>query len=123
MKNKRHTNVAEILACFFGTLNKRLLTLTHPDTRIVVLQMSQKSTAIRRNKTITHLLIGLVGSFRVTNLLEQVVLLVQDEVTDTTEIRELGISIDVHFYHTVANGGGNFLLGGSRSTVEDKVPG
>jgi hypothetical protein len=48
--------------------------------------------------------------------------LAKNPYPDADEIRELRIGVDVHLHDTVAHSSGDFLLGGSRATVEDKVP-
>jgi hypothetical protein len=53
-------------------------------------------------------------------LLHDVVLLVQDVVSDTSEVGVLKISIEVDLDDTIANGVEEFLLGRARSAVEDE---
>ena len=81
----------------------------------------------------SHLLVGLVGTFRVVYLCLEAVLF-GDEVLekqdrlvfgkqtypDTDQVSKLGISVNVHIDNTVANSGGD-LRRGSRSAVKDEV--
>ena len=68
----------------------------------------------------TYLLIGLVRSLGVADLGLEVTRLVLDVIADTREVRELSVGVDVHLHHAVADGGGDLLLSGTRSTVEDE---
>ena len=68
----------------------------------------------------TYLLVGLVGALGVADLCLEVARLVLDVVADAGEVRELGVGVDVHLHNTVRDGGGDLLLSGARSTVEDE---
>jgi hypothetical protein len=92
----------EVLKGLLGALGHGLLTLTDPDTGVEVL------------------LVGLVGAVGVTDLGEEVVLLVEDVVTDTGEVGPLHVSVDVDLDDTVADGLLELLLGGAGATVEDE---
>jgi hypothetical protein len=70
--------VAQIRARLLDTRVERLLTLPDPNTGVVVL------------------LVGLVGSVRVSDLGLEVVLLVLDKVSDTGEVGPLTASAHVH---------------------------
>lgn len=82
-----------------------LLTLTNPVTGVEVL------------------LVGLVGTLGVTDLCAQVVLLAEDEVSDTAQVGVLHVSVDVDLDDTVADGLLELLLGGAGATVEDEEDG
>ena len=66
------------------------------------------------------LLVWLVCSIWVTNWGHEVILVLEDVVTDTSEISELHIGIKVDLDNTVGDGIQELLLGRSRSTVEDQ---
>jgi hypothetical protein len=66
------------------------------------------------------LLVWLILTIWVTNLLRDVVLLVQDIVSNTSQVGVLQIGIQVDLDDTVADGILKFLLGRSGSTVEDQ---
>lgn len=53
-------------------------------------------------------------------MLQEVVLLVEDVVSDTGEVSVLQVSVEVDLDDTVADGVGELLLGGAGSTVEDE---
>ena len=61
-----------------------------------------------------HLLVGLVGALWVSDLGLEVAGLVLNVVADTREVRELGISVDVHLYNAILDSGLDLLLGRSR---------
>lgn len=92
----------EVLKSDLGTLAHGLLTLTNPDTGV------------------ERLLVGLVGTLGVTNGGHQVVLLVQDVVTDTGQVGVLHVGVNVDLDDTVADGLLVLLLGRARATVEDE---
>jgi len=98
-----HIVVAKIYASNLDTLGEGLLALTDPDTWVV------------------PLLVGLIETIGVTDLCLDVRLLVLHEVPDTNEVRELGVSIDVHLYDAALDGSLDFVLLRARSTVEHKV--
>lgn len=95
----------EVLKRNLGALAHDLLTLTDPDTGVEVL------------------LVGLVLTIGVTDGGQEVVLLVQDVVTDTGQVGVLHVSVDVDFDDTVADGLRVLLLGGAGTTVEDEEDG
>jgi hypothetical protein len=66
------------------------------------------------------LLVWLILSVWVADLLHDVVLLLQDVVTDTGEVGVLQIGIEVDLDDTVADGVGELLLRRTGSTVEDE---
>lgn len=66
------------------------------------------------------LLVWLVLSVWVADLLQEVVLLVENVVSDTGEVSVLQVGVEVDLDDTVADGVGELLLGGSGSTVEDE---
>lgn len=70
-------HVTEVLASLLDTGRQGLFALTDPDTGVVVL------------------LVGLVGTFGVTDLGLEVVLLGEDKVADTGKVSPLGVSVDV----------------------------
>jgi hypothetical protein len=72
---------------------------------------------------IEELLVGLVGAVGVTDLGEEVVLVLEDEVADTGEVGVLHVSVDVDLDDTVADGLLELLLGGAGATVEDEEDG
>jgi hypothetical protein len=72
---------------------------------------------------IVVLLVGLLGTFGVTNLGLEVGLVLFVKVTETNPVSPLGIGINVHLDNTKAEGSGDFLFGGTGTTVEDKVDG
>ena len=51
-------------------------------------------------------------------LVNSLVLLGENKVTDTDEVGELGVSVDVHLDDSEVDGGGNLLLGGTGTSVE-----
>lgn len=53
----------------------------------------------------------------------EVVLVVEDEVTDTGQVGVLHVSVDVDLDDTVADGLLELLLGGARAAVEDEEDG
>lgn len=96
--------VAQVDTGFLDSLDESLLTLPNPDSGVVLL------------------LVGLVGTIGVTNLSHEVVLLLEDEVTDTAEVSPLGVSVNVHLNNAVDNSLSDLILGRTGTTVEDKVP-
>ena len=67
--------------------------------------------------------IWLVLTIRVSNLLHDVVFLVENIIPDTGQVRVLEIGIKVDFHNTMPNSICVLLLAGTRSTVEDKKNG
>ena len=96
-------SVAQVLASLLDTGGKGLLTLSDPNSGVV------------------RLLVRLVGSLGVTDLGLEVVLLLEDKVSDTGKVSPLGVGVDVHLHDTVVDGLLDLVLGRSGSTVEDKV--
>lgn len=96
--------VAQVDTGLLDSLDESLLTLPNPDSGVVLL------------------LVGLVGTFRVTNLSHEVVLLLEDEVTDTAEVSPLGVSVNVHLNDAVDNSLSDLFLARTGTTVEDKIP-
>lgn len=92
----------EVLKSLLDAGGHGLLSLANPDTWVEVL------------------LVWLVLAIWVTNLLHDVVLLVQDVVTDTGEVSVLEVSVQVDLDNTVGDGLLELVLGGSGSTVEDE---
>ena len=134
-------DIAEIFARLLDTLSEGLLTLTHPNTRVVELfQWRQCVNLTSAMVQRSHLLVGLVGTIGITYLCLEVVLLFGYEVLenriglysankvkakkkypDANEISKLGVGVDVHLDDTVANSSGDLFCRGSRSAVEDEV--
>lgn len=96
--------VAQVDTGLLDSLDKSLFTFPYPDSGVVLL------------------LVGLVGALRVTNLSHEVVLLLEDEVTDTAEVSPLGVGVNVHLNDTVDNSLSDLILGRTGTTVEDEVP-
>ena len=71
LPHSRPVLVAKVDAGLLDSLGKGLLSLSDPDSGVVLL------------------LVGLVGALWVTDLAHQVVLLVEDKVSDTGEVGEL----------------------------------
>lgn len=86
-------------------LGHGLLALAYPDTGVKVL------------------LVGLVLAVRVADSAHQVVLLVQDIVTDTAEVGILQVGVQVDLDDTVADGLLVLGLGGAGAAVEDEEDG
>jgi hypothetical protein len=61
-------------------------------------------------KTI-NLLIRLVSTLRVPNLCFEIVFLAFNEISDSSEVRELGISVNIHLDNSVSNSRLYLLLG------------
>lgn len=95
----------EVLKGLLDTLAHGLLTLANPVAGI------------------EELLVGLVSTIGVTDLLHEVVLVLEDEVTDTGQVGVLHVSVDVDLDDTVADGLLELGLGGAGATVEDKEDG
>jgi hypothetical protein len=95
----------EVLKGLLNTLAHGLLTLANPDAGI------------------EELLVGLVGTVGVTDLGHEVVLVLEDVVTDTGQVGVLHISVDVDLDDTVADGLLELGLGGAGATVEDEEDG
>jgi hypothetical protein len=93
--------ISEINTSLPNPLGQGLFTLSDPNSGIVVL------------------LVGLISSVGVTDLSHEVVLLGKDKVSDTGQVSELSVGIDVHLDDTVNDGSSDFLLGRTGSTVED----
>lgn len=96
---------AEVLQSNLDTLAHGLFTLTDPDTGVEVL------------------LVGLVSTVGVANCCQEVVLLVQNVVTNARQVGELHVSVEVDLNDTVADGLLVFCLGGSGTTVENEEDG
>ena len=92
----------EVLEGLLGADGHGLLTLTDPDTGV------------------EELLVGLVGAVGVTDGGHEVVLLLQDVVTDTGQVSVLHVSVDVDLDDTVADSLLVLGLGGTGATVEDE---
>jgi hypothetical protein len=108
----------EVLKTLSNTSRHGLLTLTNPDcitlAAFIVLTNSKLTSWVK------VLLVWLVLSVWVANLLHDVILLVQDIVTDTSEVSVLEISVKIDLHDTIADGIDELLLRRSRSTVEDQ---
>jgi len=98
-------DILEVLASLLDSFGHRLLPLTNPDTRVVVL------------------LVGLIFALRIANLRFQVALLLLEVVPHADEISKLGVGVNIHLDNTVVDGGVDFLLSRAGSTMEDKVQG
>lgn len=96
--------VAQVDTSLLDSLDKSLFTFPNPDSGVVLL------------------LVGLVGALGITNLSHEVVLLLEDEVTDTAEVSPLGVGVNVHLNDTVDNSLSDLILGRTGTTVEDEVP-
>ena len=68
------------------------------------------------------LLIGFVGPVGVADLGHEVVLLVEDKVADTSQVRPLRVGVDVHLDDTIDDGLADLVLGRAGTTVEDQEP-
>ena len=90
----------EVSESLLATSSHGLLSLSDPDTGV------------------EELLVGLVSTVRVADLSHEVVLLVEDVVTDTKEVGPLRVSVHVHLDHTVLDGSGDLVLLRARATVE-----
>lgn len=88
-----------------NTLAHGLLTLADPDTRIKVF------------------LVGLIFTVRVTDRSHQVILLAQDVVTHTRQVRKLHIGVDIDLDDTVADCLLVLFLGRAGAAVEDEEDG
>lgn len=99
------TSSVEVRKGLLDTHAHGLLTLANPDAGI------------------EGLLVGLISTVGVTDLGHEVVLLVEDEVTDTGQVGELHVSVDVDLDDTVADGLLELLLGRAGTTVEDEEDG
>jgi hypothetical protein len=95
----------EVLKRNSEALRHGLLTLTNPDTGVVVL------------------LVGLVIAVRVTDLSLEVARLVLDVVADTSEVSVLHVGVEVDLYDTVSDSLPEVVDTGARSTVENKEDG
>lgn len=95
----------EVLESNLGALAHGLLTLADPHTGV------------------EGLLVGLVGALGVADGGHQVVLLVEDVVTDTGQVGVLHVGVDVDLDDTVADGLLVLLLGGAGAAVEDEEDG
>jgi len=86
-------DVAKVSACLLDTLSESLLTLTHPNTGVVVLiqRCQPVSTTIMAGKS--HFLVGLVGTLGITYLCQKIILLFQDEVL--REVNQQGFDLRV----------------------------
>lgn len=95
----------EVLQSRLDTLAHGLLTLTNPHAGV------------------EELLVGLVLTLGVTDGGQEVVLLVEDVVTDTGHVGVLHVGVKVDLDDTVLNRLGVLLLGGAGATVEDEEDG
>lgn len=103
--NLQLTSSVKVLQSFLDPLAHGLLTLTHPHAGV------------------EELLVGLVGTFGVTDGGQEVVLLVEDIVADTGQVGVLHVRVEVDLDDTVANGLLVLFLGGAGATVEDEEDG
>lgn len=99
------TSSVEVFQSLLNTLAHGLLTLTNPHAGV------------------KELLVGLVSTLGVTDGGQEVVLLVEDVVTDTGQVGVLHVSVKVDLDNTVANGLLVLGLGGTGATVEDEENG
>lgn len=95
----------KIHQCLFQTLTHRLLSLPDPNPWIVIL------------------LIGFILPIRVTNLFHDIILLLQDIVSDTGEVGVLKVGIEVHLYNAITDGFFEFVFGGAAAAVENEEDG
>jgi hypothetical protein len=105
---RQHLQLArsvEVLKGLLNTLAHGLLTLANPDAGV------------------EELLVGLVGTVGVTDLGHEVVLVLENEVTDTGQVGVLHVGVDVDLDDTVADGLLELGLGGAGATVEDEEDG
>lgn len=86
------TSRVEVLQSLSNTDGHGLLTLTNPDTRIEVL------------------LVGLVLAIWVTDLLHDILLLVENVVTDTSQVSVLQVGIEVDLDNTIRDSIQELLL-------------
>mmetsp|Transcript_16018 Transcript_16018/g.36590 ORF Transcript_16018/g.36590 Transcript_16018/m.36590 type:complete len:354 (+) Transcript_16018:1312-2373(+) len=93
----------QILEGLPEALNGRFLRLAQPNTRVI------------------ELLVGLVRSFRVSNLSLQVIVLLLLKLADTIPAGPLDVGIDVHLDDSVLDSGVNLVLLRPGPTVEHKV--
>lgn len=93
----------EILQTFGHPSTHGLFAFSHPDSGV------------------KELLVGLILAVWVANRSHQVVLLLQNIITDTRQVGKLQIRVKVDLDHTMADGIRVFLFGGSGPSVEDKV--
>ena len=99
------TSSVEVLQSRLDTLANGLLTLTNPHAGV------------------EELLVGLVLTLGVTDGGQEVVLLVEDVVTDTGHVGVLHVGVKVDLDDTVLDRLGVLLLGGAGATVEDEEDG
>lgn len=92
----------EVVQGLLDTSNHGLLTLTDPDTGVVLL------------------LVGLVSTLGVTDLRLQVLNVVDHVVADTAGVGPLQVSVQVDLDDTVGDGGVELLNRGAGTTVEDE---
>lgn len=104
-KNLKLTGSVEVLKGLLDTNRHGLLTLANPVAGI------------------EELLVGLVSALGVTDLGEEVVLVLENEVPDTGEVGVLHVGVDVDLNDTVADGLLELGLGGAGTTVEDEENG
>lgn len=97
------------------------LSLTNPDTGTILALVYIIVKYLKIEEYLLELLlVWLVCSIWVTNWGHEVILVLEDVVTDTSEISELHIGIKVDLDNTVGDGIQELLLGRSGSTVEDQ---
>jgi hypothetical protein len=94
-----------MLASLLDTLDHGLFTLTDEDSGIVVL------------------LVGLAGTFGVTDLGGEVLFLSVEVISETDKVSPLGVSVNVHLDNTVGDSSVDILLSGAGTAVEDKEDG
>jgi hypothetical protein len=88
-------NIAEFATCFLNTLDHAFFSLANPVTGVVVL------------------LVGLVCTFRVTNLVLHVSLLVFVVRAQTVPVGPLSIRVNVHLDDSILDSFVDFIVGGS----------
>lgn len=96
------------------------LSLTNPDTGTIIVLVYVVVNKLIRGHLLKLLLVWLIWSIWVTNWGHEVILVLKDVVSDTSEVSELHIGIKVDLNNTVGDGIQELLLGRSRSTVEDQ---
>lgn len=95
----------EVLQSLLDALAHALLTVTYPHARV------------------EELLVRLVSALGVADLGHEVVLLVEDVVTDTAQVGPLHVGVEVDLDDTVADGLLVLFLGGAGAAVEDEEDG
>jgi hypothetical protein len=88
-------------------------------TMTVSIDVDLKRTGILTS-WVERFLVWLIRSVWVANWCHEIILLLEDIISDTTEVSELHIGVKVHLDNTVGDGLLELCLGRSGSTVEDQ---